>query len=147
MSPKYGLVVARIEKELQDVERTVTRVLLAWQRFLVTTDDLYKDAAALNMHGFYAALERIFEVVAKDVDHQSRKGANFHQLLLEQMTQPFSSGRPSVIDGWLHQGLKDFLGFRHVVRNVHSYNLDFDLMNTLIIRLPNCASKRATAIG
>jgi len=43
------------------------------------------DGVALNLHGFYAGLERLFELIAAIVDGTVPQGANWHQILLEQM--------------------------------------------------------------
>jgi hypothetical protein len=58
---------------------------------------LYLDSVALNLHGFYAGLERLFEMIVGVVDGQMPRGENWHQILLEQVATETPSVRPAVI--------------------------------------------------
>ena len=56
----------RIRGEIVDLDRSVTRVSAAWaagQR-AGADQDYYLDAVALNLHGFYSGVERLFELTA-----------------------------------------------------------------------------------
>jgi hypothetical protein len=75
----------RIRDELADLERLVSRAVEAWRRAQQSGDDYYLDSVALNLHGLYAGLERLFELIATVVDNSVPQGMNWHQLLLEQM--------------------------------------------------------------
>lgn len=48
-------------------------------------DDYYLDSVALNLHGFYSGLERVFEKVASTIDGSVPSAANWHRELLNQM--------------------------------------------------------------
>jgi len=63
----------------------LARAQEGWRRAQRSSDDLYLDGVALNLHGFYAGLERLFELIAAIVDGTVPQGANWHQILLEQM--------------------------------------------------------------
>ena len=83
-----------------------------WQRALRAADDYYLDGVALNLHGFYAGLERIFELIAAIVDGQKPEGENWHQALLHQMTLEVPAIRPAVISEavsqtWMNIGVSD----------------------------------------
>jgi hypothetical protein len=58
----------RIRAELEELDRVVARVRHARDQQQRTGDDLYLDSVALNLHGFYAGLERLFELIATRVD-------------------------------------------------------------------------------
>ena len=60
----YRSVAARIRQELPELDRVARRACRAWASASRDPDDLYVDAAALNVHGFYAGLERVFTLVA-----------------------------------------------------------------------------------
>ena len=64
----YRSVAARVRQELPELDRVARRACRAWASASRDPDDLYVDAAALNVHGFYAGLERIFTLVAERVD-------------------------------------------------------------------------------
>ena len=51
-----------------DLDRLIERTGEGWRRALRSSDDYYLDGVALNLHGFYAGLERIFELIATAVD-------------------------------------------------------------------------------
>jgi len=63
MIPAYLELVSRIRLELGDLENAVSRAERAIQaaRERPEDQDLYMDSAALNLHDFYAGLERIFQ--------------------------------------------------------------------------------------
>jgi len=46
----------------------VNRAREGWRRAQQSTDDFYLDSAALNLHGFYVGLERVFELIAATVE-------------------------------------------------------------------------------
>ncbi|MBK5102248.1 MAG: hypothetical protein JJE15_14835 [Desulfobacteraceae bacterium] len=62
MRELYEELVQRIRGETVDLDRLVDRVLTSWSRSQKYTDEkeLYLDAVALNLHGFYSGLERLF---------------------------------------------------------------------------------------
>jgi hypothetical protein len=64
----YRSVAARIRQELPELDRISRRASRAWASASADPEDLYVDAAALNIHGFYAGLERIFTLVAERID-------------------------------------------------------------------------------
>jgi hypothetical protein len=49
----------RIRAELVELERLVERTQEGWRRAQRASDDYYLDGVALNLHGFYAGLERL----------------------------------------------------------------------------------------
>ena len=52
------------------------------------------------------------------------QGANWHQLLLQQMTTEVTNIRPAVISQDSCQTLEAYRGLRHVVRNIYAFQLD-----------------------
>jgi len=57
---ELGGLANRIRQELDELERVVNRIREGWDRARRSNDDFYLDAVALNLHGFYSGLERIF---------------------------------------------------------------------------------------
>ena len=62
-------------------------------------DDYYLDGMALNLHSFYAGIERLFEMIVETVDGSVPQGADWHQLLVEQMAREIPDIRPAVLTG------------------------------------------------
>jgi hypothetical protein len=117
-------LAARIRSECEDLNRVVERAQEGWRRAKSSTDDLYLDGVALNLHSFYAGLERMFELIATIVDGEMPTGAHWHQLLLEQMASEVYGIRPAVISAATGQLLDEYRGFRHIVRNVYTFRFD-----------------------
>jgi hypothetical protein len=82
------------------------------------------DSVALNLHGFYAGLERLFEVIVTAIDGAMPQGANWHQVLLQQMCTEAPSVRPAVISEGTRDALEEYRGFRHIVRHVYTFKFD-----------------------
>ena len=55
------------------------------------------DAIALNLHGFYTGVERIFQVIANQIDYRKPTGDKWHSELLEQMSVDLPGIRQAVI--------------------------------------------------
>ena len=98
----------------------------------LSTDDYYLDAVALNLHGFYGGLERIFERIAAVVDGARPSGEHWHRTLLRQMAEELPGVRPAVISEATHELLDPYRGFRHVARNVYTFLLDPNRLERLV---------------
>lgn len=117
-------LAARMRREMDDLERIIKRALLGFARAKKFHDDMYLDSVALNLHGFYSGLERLFEIVAVSVDCDLPQGASWHQALLHQMANELPGVRPAVISIEMLNQLDPYRGFRHIVRNVYTYKFD-----------------------
>ena len=136
-SGDYRAVAGRIRQELADLETAAARAGGAWAEAGVSPGGYAVDAAALNLHGFYAGLERVFVLVAERVDESVPAGAAWHQELLRQMAVDLPDIRPPVISDHLATELDRYRGFRHVVRHVYAYVLDPRRVGELVERLPS----------
>lgn len=98
MKESYLAVAGRIRRELEEIEAVVNRAQNIWDD--VDPDrpaDHRIDAVALNLHGFYAGLERIFKTIADRIDQTVPEGGSWHQELLEQMNAELNGIRPPVL--------------------------------------------------
>jgi hypothetical protein len=136
MSERLLRLADRIRNECQDLDRVVQRAHEGWRRAERSTDDPYLDSVALNLHSFYAGLERLFRVVAATVDGQVPTGEHWHQLLLEQMASEVSGVRPAVISDGTRQSRDEYRGFRHIVRNVYTFRFDPAKIQRLVENAP-----------
>jgi len=117
-------LVSRIHQELQDIPRVLARANEGWKRSLQSNDDLYLDAVALNLHGFYSGAERVFIRIAEIIDDNPPRGDSWHRLLLQQMMTEIPGIRPPVVSIDTGTKLDEYRRFRHIVRNVYTHNLD-----------------------
>ncbi len=141
MSAGLHQLATRIRDELSDLDRVVGRVAEGWQRAQHSADDYYLDSVALNLHGFYAGLERIFELVAALVDGSRPGGENWHQVLLQQMATEVPRVRPAVISEITRERLDEYRGFRHIVRNVYTWKFDPTKVEKLVDGLSQVFAK------
>lgn len=136
MSNELRQLADRIRDELVDLKRVLDRAEVGWQRAERSGDDYYLDGVALNLHGFYNGLERIFERTAVVVDGSVPQGENWHQVLLQQMANEVAGVRPAVISERTYAQLDEYRGFRHVVRNVYTYKFDPEKLKKLVVEAP-----------
>jgi hypothetical protein len=141
MNTKLAHVANRIRLELAELEEVVRRVEEGWKRAEGSGDDYYLDGVALNLHGLYSGLERIFEVIALNVDGRKPEGENWHQELLRQMSTEILEMRPAVISESCYEALNEYRGFRHVVRNIYTYIFDRVKMRKLVEKTPGLFSQ------
>ena len=136
MNRKNLTLISRIEAELSDIGLLKDKILRAWEKIAISSDSFYLDSVALNLHGFYSALERIFVLIAKEIDGSLPSGSSWHYELLLQMKTDIKRLRPAVISDDTCQKLDEYRGFRHIVRNVYSFNFSIIRIEPLVERLP-----------
>lgn len=138
MNVQFLRLADDIADELKDIARVVQRIDLTWDKAVRTDDDAYLDAVALNLHGFYSGLERIFEDIARTVESSLPEGEQWHQDLLRQMTVDLPTIRPPVIRKETAVCLTEYLKFRHVVRNIYAFNFRSSSLSVLAADLHDC---------
>ncbi len=119
----YPALAGRLGQVLLDIERVAQRAILLSEKARATGDDGYLDGAALNLHGFYAGIESCFEDIARTVDGAMPTGGNWHQELLRQMAAEMKGVRPAVVHRATRDCLDEYRAFRHLVRNIYTFNL------------------------
>lgn len=132
MNARLTHVTSRIRSELIELEDVIVRIGEGWKRAERSGDDHYLDGVALNLHGLYSGLERVLEVIAVSVDGARPEGENWHQELLKQMNTEIEGIRPAVISDSSYVRLNEYRGFRHVVRNIYTYNFNPVKMRKLV---------------
>lgn len=132
MKKRYLALAGRIQDELSELHVIAMRARRAWKLAKESGDELYLDSVALNLHSFYTALERIFELIATTVDGTKPQGENWHYGLLRQMGTDIELTRPAIISRETRNILDEYRGFRHVVRNVYSFELSESKIEPLV---------------
>lgn len=120
---EYSALAGRIRQALADLGRVVERAEELVDKAARTGDDGYLDGVALNLHAFYAGVERIFEDIARGTGEGVPTGPEWHRDLLLQMSATIDGVRPAVIRPETRYCLDEYRGFRHVVRNVYTFSL------------------------
>jgi len=65
MNKKGAVLAGRIQAELKEFSILVERIELGMQKAKTQNDDFYLDSVALNLHGFYSGVERLFEKIGE----------------------------------------------------------------------------------
>lgn len=76
------------------------------------------------MADFYMGVEKVFKIIAEELNGGVQRGEEWHKRLLHTMAVEVRGVRPAVISDELYQDLLKFLGFRHVVRQAYGFQLD-----------------------
>jgi hypothetical protein len=83
-------------------------------------------------------VESIFEDIGRTVDGDLPSGSDWHKMLLLQMSGETESVRPSVIQYDTRRCLDEYRAFRHIVRNVYTFNLRPSRLRELTEELRSC---------
>jgi hypothetical protein len=102
--------LTRLRQEIEKVNR-----LIDAQPDLA---DLFYENQALKLHNFYNGCERIFRIVASELNDALPDGYDWHKRLLERMAIAHE-GRPALISNQTARLLEKYLSFRHAVRNIY----------------------------
>jgi hypothetical protein len=137
MSPDAALA-GRLRAELGDLAGVVKRAGALAAKARERGDPDYLDGVALNLHGFYAGAERLFEEIARQIDESVPEGPEGHRDLLVQMSADVQGTRPAVLSRESRKCLDEYRGLRHIVRNVYAFNLRPSRLYELVDGLEDC---------
>ena len=118
-------LIERIVDERSKIERTVEEIRIRLQKMeSASAEDIedLKALVAMRLLIFYTGLEKIFGIIAREIDMDEPKGAEWHKDLLQQMTEARPS-RPPVISEETFAALMLVLRFRHRIRNIYVFEL------------------------
>ena len=119
MINRYLALAQRIRNECGPLGRTVMLTQRDWNKSKTAEDmDVYLNSSALNLQSFYSGLERLFELIAIEIDGVKLGGDHWHVELLRQMTLDLPKTRPPVLSQETANDLTEYLRFRHAIRNV-----------------------------
>jgi hypothetical protein len=123
----------------------LVRLISGMQRILSKCPDMAPDeielsALAATLHSFYTGVENIFKRVSIELDGEPVSGDSWHRELLLRMKSS-RKGRPALLSEELHDELLEFLRFRHVFRNAYSFDLDWQKMSPLVLKLETTFKK------
>ncbi len=118
-------LIERMVDERSKIERTVEEIRIRLQRMESASPEDIEDLKALvamRLLLFYTGLEKIFGIIAREIDMDEPKGAEWHKDLLQQMAVARPS-RPPVISEETFAALMLVLRFRHRIRNIYVFEL------------------------
>lgn len=92
-------------------------------------------AACAMLHSFYTEIEKIFKIIALDLDGQLSASESWHRDLLNQMALA-TAARPAVITADLRTSLGELLAFRHLFRGASIVLMRWDKLAPLVAKVP-----------
>lgn len=104
---------------------------------------LFYENLALKLHNFYTGCERVFQMVAAELNGAPPTGFDWHRRLLDRMGIAWQS-RPALLASHTVESLREYLAFRHVVRNIYGFELDRERIERLVVRYPEVWEHVAT---
>lgn len=143
-------LAAEIRQELEAANRLAEETVATWAKKSAVAEEerrTYIESAALKLHNFYTAYERIFERVAGLLNGVLPQTPDWHLRLLRTMCLDVPEVRPRVITPRLTERLSEYLRFRHLVRNVYGFELEETKMEGLVAALPETARELSTQIA
>ena len=129
------VLVRRIISEINAELSNVLRLRDEYNEFISkykTVDKYLLRVKASYLADFYMGIERIFQIIATEIDGGIPQGEEWHKRLLLNMTIEIEGVRPPVISAGLYNNLRLFLGFRHVVRQAYGFQLDESKLEELV---------------
>ncbi|HCC32505.1 MAG TPA: hypothetical protein DEQ28_01180 [Clostridiales bacterium] len=141
MRPSIEVMWARASRHLEAMLKVVDQMRdLTGSRDVPASEHDIR-AAASYLDDLYSAAERVFEIIAADVDGSVPRGEGWHAALLDQVGHEVRDVRPAVISPELYRRLNDYRAFRHVERHTYGYELRWEKMCPLIENLPSVAAR------
>lgn len=100
------------------------------------TEPTFERLAALSqvLISFYTGLERIFERIARRIDHSLPQGERWHTDLLLQVARP-TNERIALISEETRLSLREYLAFRHHSRHAYAHQLEWSRMKALVFQI------------
>lgn len=137
-SVKLRELAADIEVELQQLARLEITIQEVQREIAKDADRaaFFYESLALKLHNFYSGCERIFRIVASELNGALPSDYDWHRRLLERVSAA-RGGRPALITSETAQQLQEYLAFRHVVRNIYGFELDPARVQRLAINYAN----------
>ena len=138
MNGNDSALATRLRENLTDLSHVVERTNRLLAKAVQQNDDDFLDGVALNLHSFYSGVEQLLEMVARQFDGSVPQGPDWHRDLLLQMSGEIAGRRPPSISRSTRHCLDEYRSFRHIVRNVYTFNLRPTRLRELVADLPAC---------
>lgn len=146
MSEELKSLSARSRAELEQVQRSAQRAQQLYEKARRAGDEDFLQAAALDLQALYSGIENIFETIAREIDGALPSGPDWHRDLLLQMSADMRDRRPRVMRAETLVCVDEYRRFRHVVRNVYTFNIRPQRVRELVEELPECMNLVAADI-
>lgn len=112
-------IIEKIQFEIDEIDRLLESYAFLINQCINQAPDLLElTAIATILHSFYNGIEKIFVLIAKEIDENLPKEYDWHKKILIQMSKP-NNKRNNVISQEMLNTLNEYLAFRHFFRYIH----------------------------
>ena len=127
--------IEKIQFEIEEINRLLQSYAFLINHCMNKTPDLLELAAiATILHSFYNGIEKVFVLIAKEIDQDLPKEYDWHKKLLIQMSK-LNNKRNSVISQEMLNTLNEYLAFRHFFRHSYSFHLSWNKIEDMATRI------------
>jgi hypothetical protein len=125
---KVTFEISQIEKLISESQPLLNLCKLR------TPDFIELSAAAMVLHSFYNGIENILLMIFKNYGEKLPNGYNWHMELLE-MAFIQNGDRNIIFNSELKYQLEEYRKFRHIVRHIYNYKLNWSMMEEIMNNL------------
>lgn len=133
---RVKILIKNIQQETSSLEEIYVQIEPLIKKVKEAKEEekvFYNRAAGSILHDFYTGIEKIFCDIANKMDKKIPSGEDWHIKLLKSMSES-KKERPKVISLELMEELKEYLGFRHLFRNIYGAQLNWDKLKVLLLK-------------
>jgi len=145
MKLKLAVLRDEIDDELKHIYHLKNQIREVNE--IINNSNIVTRIYASILSDFYMASERIFKLIAKEVDEELPETDDWHKKLLRQMSVEIPEIRPAVIDKKLYLLLEEYLKFRHLVRNIYGFQLDYKRFSHLVLDIDTAISEMVKQVN
>jgi len=128
-------IIKKIQFEISEIDEEISAYNPLLKKCKIKEPDFIEmTALASSLHSFYNGIEKIFIIIAKNVDNRIPSGQKWHNELLNEMKID-TKNRKSVISEASFNSLRKYLLFRHFYRHSYSWRLKWEEFSDLILNL------------
>lgn len=131
---RVKILIKNMQQEISSLEEIYVQIEPLLKKAEEAKEEekvFYNRAAGSILHDFYTGIEKIFCDIANKINKGIPSGEDWHIKLLKSMAES-KKERPQVISLKLMEELKEYLGFRHLFRNIYGSQLDWDKLKLLL---------------
>ncbi|UNC93521.1 ribonuclease toxin HepT-like protein [Candidatus Contubernalis alkaliaceticus] len=147
MKRRLAVLRDEIDEELRQIYHLRNELKQISNEKMLKSINLKTRVYASIISDFFMASERIFKLIAKEIDEELPESDDWHKKLLRQMSVEIPEIRPAVIDKKLYFLLEEYLKFRHLVRNIYGFQLNYERFAHLIIDIDTAVSEMVKQIN
>lgn len=127
--------IEKIQFEIDEIDQLLESYKSLIDRCISKTPDLVElTAIATILHSFYSGIEKVFVLIAKEIDLELPNEHDWHKKLLIQMSKP-NNKRTIVISEEMLNTLNEYLAFRHFFRHSYSFHLNWNKVEDISTRI------------